>query len=80
MAKMRRIQIVMESELDDWLEREARARGLSKSALVRDVCAAGAGAGLGPCGERPRSDRPVGSGKAAVSREHDRELDRAFAE
>jgi hypothetical protein len=35
MARMRRIQIVMEPELDDRLEREARAQGLSKSALVR---------------------------------------------
>ena len=36
MTRMRRIQIVMEPELDDWLEREAEARGLSKSALVRE--------------------------------------------
>jgi len=35
MARMRRIQIVMEPDLDDWLEREAAARGVSKSALVR---------------------------------------------
>jgi hypothetical protein len=35
MARMRRIQIVMDPELDDRLEREATARGLSKSALVR---------------------------------------------
>jgi hypothetical protein len=32
---MRRIQIVLEPELDDRLEREAAARGISKSALVR---------------------------------------------
>jgi hypothetical protein len=33
---MRRIQIVMDPELDDRLEREAAARGISKSALVRE--------------------------------------------
>ena len=37
MARMRRIQVVMDSELDDRLEREATARGLSKSALVRNA-------------------------------------------
>lgn len=36
MARMRRIQVVMEPELDDWLEREAAAQGRSKSALVRE--------------------------------------------
>ena len=35
MARMRRIQVVIDPELDDRLEREAAARGLSKSALVR---------------------------------------------
>lgn len=35
MARMRRIQVVIDPELDDRLEREASARGLSKSALVR---------------------------------------------
>ena len=35
MARMRRIQILLEPELDDRLEREAAARGVSKSALVR---------------------------------------------
>jgi len=35
MARMRRIQVVIEPELDDRLEREAAARGSSKSALVR---------------------------------------------
>ncbi len=33
---MRRINIVIDPELDDRLEQEAAARGLSKSALVRD--------------------------------------------
>ncbi len=32
---MRRIQVVIDPELDDRLEREAATRGLSKSALVR---------------------------------------------
>ena len=36
MARMRRIQVVIDPELDDRLEREAAARGLSKSALVRE--------------------------------------------
>ena len=35
MARMRRIQLVMDPELDDRLEREAKAQGISKSALVR---------------------------------------------
>jgi len=35
MARMRRIQIVIDPELDDELEEEAAARGMSKSALVR---------------------------------------------
>lgn len=35
MARMRRIQVVIDPELDDRLEREAAARGISKSALVR---------------------------------------------
>jgi hypothetical protein len=35
MARMRRIQVVIDPDLDDRLEREASARGISKSALVR---------------------------------------------
>lgn len=35
MARMRRIQVLLEPELDDRLEAEAAARGQSKSALVR---------------------------------------------
>ena len=33
---MRRINIVIDPELDDRLEREAEVRGMSKSALVRE--------------------------------------------
>jgi hypothetical protein len=33
---MRRIQVVIDAELDDRLAREASARGMSKSALVRE--------------------------------------------
>lgn len=36
MARMRRIQVVIDAELDDRLAREASARGMSKSALVRE--------------------------------------------
>ena len=36
MAPMRRIQVVIDPELDDRLEREAAERGMSKSALVRE--------------------------------------------
>ena len=36
MARMRRINIVIDPELDDRLEQEAAARGMSKSALVRE--------------------------------------------
>lgn len=35
MPRMRRIQVVIDAELDDRLKREAVARGMSKSALVR---------------------------------------------
>ena len=35
MARMRRIQVVIDPELDDRLEKEAAARRMSKSALVR---------------------------------------------
>jgi hypothetical protein len=35
-ARMRRINIVIDPALDDRLEREAAARGVSKSALVRE--------------------------------------------
>ena len=46
---MRRIQVVIDPELDDWLEREAAAQGLSKSALVRECV-------------RERSGRPFDNG------------------
>ncbi|HEU0303704.1 MAG TPA: ribbon-helix-helix protein, CopG family [Gaiellaceae bacterium] len=36
MARMRRIQVLLDPDLDDRLEREAAARGISKSALVRE--------------------------------------------
>lgn len=37
MARMRRIQVVIDPELDDRLEREAAVRRISKSALVREA-------------------------------------------
>lgn len=45
---MRRINIVIDPELDDRLEREAAARGLSKSAFVRE------------CVEQRLDDQPNG--------------------
>lgn len=36
MARMRRIQVVMDPELDDRLEQEAAAQGRSKSFIVRE--------------------------------------------
>ena len=36
MARMRRIQVVIDFELDERLTREAAARGMSKSALLRE--------------------------------------------
>ena len=36
MARMHRIQVVIDRDLDERLGREAAVRGLSKSALVRD--------------------------------------------
>ena len=36
MARMRRINIVIDPELDDRLEHEAELRGMSKSAVVRE--------------------------------------------
>ena len=41
MARMRRINIVIDPELDDRIEREAAARGTSKSAVVRECVANG---------------------------------------
>lgn len=38
---MRRINVVIDPELDDRLEREAALRGMSKSALIRECVAAG---------------------------------------
>jgi hypothetical protein len=51
---MRRINIVIDPELDDRLEREAAARGTSKSALVRD------------CVERGLPDEPRDNGLLAL--------------
>lgn len=41
MARMRRINVVIDAALDDRLEREAAVRGTSKSALVRECVARG---------------------------------------
>ena len=42
---MRRIQVVIDPELDDRLEQEAARRGVSKSALVRESLESAIGAG-----------------------------------
>ncbi len=54
MARMRRINIVIDPELDDRLEHEAAARGTSKSALVRE------------CVERGLPERPLDNGLLAL--------------
>lgn len=51
---MRRINIVIDPGLDDRLEREAAARGTSKSALVRD------------CVERGLTEEPRDNGLLAL--------------
>jgi hypothetical protein len=51
---MRRINIVIDPELDDRLEQEAAARGTSKSALVRE------------CVERGLPERPLDNGLLAL--------------
>ena len=51
---MRRINIVIDPELDDRLEREAAARGTSKSALVRE------------CVERGLPEEPLDNGLLAL--------------
>jgi predicted DNA-binding protein len=55
MARMRRIQIVMDPELDDRLEQEAATRGMSKSALVRE------------CVERGLPSEPYDNGLLALA-------------
>jgi len=54
MARMRRIQVVINPELDDRLEREAATRGISKSALVRE------------CVERGLPADPIDNGLLAI--------------
>ena len=56
MARMRRINVVIDPELDDRLEQEAAARGMSKSALVRD------------CVERGLPVEPVDNGLLALAK------------
>jgi hypothetical protein len=51
---MRRIQVVIDPDLDDRLEREAAARGTSKSALVRE------------CVEKGLGTEPYDNGLAAI--------------
>jgi len=57
MARMRRIQVVMDPELDDRLEREAAVRRMSKSALVRE------------CVERGLEAEPVDNGLWRIAEE-----------
>jgi len=54
MARMRRINVVIDPELDDRLEQEAAARGVSKSALVRE------------CVERGLPTEPFDNGMARL--------------
>lgn len=54
MAKMRRINIVIDAELDDRIEREAAARNTSKSAVVRE------------CVEQGLPAEPFDNGLAAI--------------
>ena len=55
MPRMRRINIVIDPELDDRLEREAAARNTSKSAVVRE------------CVERELSAVPFDNGLRAIA-------------
>ncbi len=55
MTRMRRINIVIDPDLDDRLEREAAARNTSKSALVRE------------CVERGLSDAPFDNGLCRIA-------------
>lgn len=55
MARMRRIQVLLEPALDDRLEREASARGMSKSALVRG------------CVERELGSEPYNNGLTSLT-------------
>ena len=57
MARMRRINVVIDPELDDRLEQEASALGVSKSALVRD------------CVERGLAPAPYDNGLWRVAEE-----------
>jgi predicted transcriptional regulator len=54
---MRRINVVIDPELDDRLEQEASARGVSKSALVRE------------CVERGLPTEPFDNGIARLAEE-----------
>jgi hypothetical protein len=61
------------------LRRAAAERGVSMAALIRELIDAGLTAPA--AGRSARARGPVGrfaSGKNAVSRDHDRELERAF--
>jgi hypothetical protein len=57
MSRMRRINIVIDPDLDDRLERVADERGISKSALVRD------------CVERGLPEEPFDNGLWRLGRE-----------
>jgi hypothetical protein len=78
---MIRTQVQLTDEQARMLRRVAAERGVSMAAVIRELVDAGLSA---PASTRTARARGAigrfGSGKGTVSRDHDRELDDAFAE